>query len=102
MNARVEMKMVRDWLRRQIKQINADPFLAAAHGRIEARIVKWEPRAHRVLVCIRDRAYAETPYNSNRCRWQWVSTYTTLNRWELWKDLNAIVVNTRYPNSFFE
>lgn len=100
MNAKVELKEVRDWLRHQIRQINADPYLIEAHGRIEARIVKWDQRARRVLVCIRDRAHPETPYSSHHCVWAWVDTFNAKDgfyRWTLWKALNQVVVAARYP-----
>ena len=99
MDAKLEMKQVRDWLRRHIKQVNADPYLAAAHNRIEARIVKWNRNSHSVLVCVRITDRPFTQWDSEFCRWVWVDTDSQFRVWHIWKALNDIIVNERWEKN---
>lgn len=99
MNARDEMKQMRDWLRNQVRMINKDPHLKHAHGRISARIVKWKANEHRVLVCVRDLSKPETPYNTEFCRWIWSYTWSGEDsrfwKWDVFKELNDVLVKMR-------
>ena len=97
MDATVEMKRVRDYLRNQVKMINKDPFLAKAANRISARIVKWNKREHSALICIRDVEAEYTKWNTADCCWLWVYTWHSANgydhwKWEIWQELNNLVI----------
>lgn len=96
MNAKDEMKQVRNFLRRHVKQINADPYLAEVHNKVEARIVKWNRNSHSVYVCVRITDRPFTHWNSDFCRWVWVDTDSQFYKWHIWKELNAVVVNARH------
>ena len=99
MNARDEMKQVRDWLRNQVRMIDKDPYLEYAHGRVSARIAKWKANEHRVLVCVRCTDVAETSWNSELCRWVWLHTWNGQDsrfwKWDVWKELNDVVIKMR-------
>lgn len=99
MEPREEMKRVRNFLRRQVNLINKDPYLAFVHGRISARIVKWDKRAHWVVVCIRDMSQPESNWNSDSCRWIQLYTSTDSWQWQIWKELNEIVIRARPRDS---
>lgn len=103
MNSTDEMKIVRDYLRRQVKRIKLDPYLSDVAPHIEARILKWNKREHSILVCVRDTRYPETPYNSNHCRWVWTQTWcsrdTRFWKWEIWRVLNDIVCHMRHNHN---
>ena len=102
MNPTHEMKEVRNYLRHQIKLIKADPYLASVAANVSARIVKWNKNEHSVLVCVRDISQPETPYNSRYCRWIWTHTWSSRDtrfwKWDIWKELNALVGEMRYPS----
>ena len=101
MNAKDEMKQVRNWLRGQVKSIQSDPYLESVAARVSARIVKWDAKGHRVLVCLRDLSKPETPYNSISTRWLWVTTYCgkySSFKWNIWRELNDLVVNMQHPD----
>lgn len=95
MNAREEMKTVRNWLRRQVKLINNDPYLKDCHGRIEARIVRWDARSHSMLVKVQDKARPETPYSCGSTRWLWVSVWSIFWKSNIWREMNHIVNQIR-------
>lgn len=95
MNAKEEMKKVRNFLRRQVKMINNDPYLKHVHGCISARIVKWKASQHQVLVCVRNITKPETPWDSHYCRWVCVNTHCDFWKNSIWKELNEVVVLSR-------
>ena len=98
MNSKDEMKIVRNWLRRQMKLIRKDPYLPLASRRVEASIIKWNPREHAILVKIRDTSKFETFYNSNSTRWVWTYTYSWSYKWDIWKELNSMVNAAEHPD----
>lgn len=95
MNSKQEMKKVRDFLRNQVKLINADPYLEYAHNRVSARIVRWNERSHEVLVCVRDLETPETLWDSQSCRWLLLRTGSAFWKSDLWRALNSVVCNMR-------
>lgn len=99
MDSREEMKVVRNFLRRQVKQVNNDPYLSFMRGRLSARIVKWDKRAHWLVVCVRDISKPETRWDSEFCQWVQVYTNTSTWKWKLWQALNEVVVKAR-PRDF--
>lgn len=105
MSAKDEMKEVRNWLRGQVRMIDKDPYLSYAHGKVSARIVRWEASEHRVLVCVRSTEVSETSWNSNLCRWVWIHTWGGRDcrfwKWDIWKELNDVVINMR-PAKIFQ
>lgn len=94
-----EMKVVRDYLRNQIKLIQKDPHLPIASKCVSARIVKWNKRDHSVLVVLRDERAEQTPYNSYCTRWVFVNTWGNHWKWDIWKELNALVIRAERPES---
>ena len=102
MDSTFEMKQVRNYLRDQMRMIKNDPFLADVANRVSARIVKWNKREHSVLICVRDLNAPETNWNSAGCRWVWTNTWGSNNychwRWDIWKALNDLVNNMRFPD----
>ena len=94
-----EMKVVRDWLRGQISQIQRDPHLPVASKCISARIVKWDKRAHWVVIQLRNERVEPTLYNSDGTRWIAVSTWGQFWKWDIWKELNALVIRAEHPES---
>lgn len=94
-----EMKVVRDYLRNQIKLIQKDPHLPIASKCVSARIVKWNKRDHSVLVVLRDERAEQTPYNSYSTRWVFVNTWGNHWKWDIWKELNALVIRAEHPES---
>ena len=94
-----EMKVVRDYLRNQIKLIQKDPHLPIASKCVSARIVKWNKRDHSVLVVLRDERAEQTPYNSYGTRWVFVNTWGNHWKWDIWKELNALVIRAERPES---
>ena len=94
-----EMKVVRDWLRGQITQIQRDPHLPIASKCISARIVKWDKRAHWVVVQMRDERVEPTLYNSRGTRWIAANTWGKHWKYDLWKQLNALVICAEHPET---
>lgn len=94
-----EMKVVRDYLRNQIKLIQKDPHLPIASKCVSARIVKWNKRDHSVLVVLRDERAEQTSYNSYGTRWVFVNTWGNHWKWDIWKELNALVIRAERPES---
>ena len=94
-----EMKVVRDYLRHQIKLIQKDPYLPVASKCISARIVKWNKRAHSVVIVLRDERAEQTSYNSYGTRWVLVNTWSNFWKWDIWKELNALVIRAEHPES---
>ena len=92
-----EMKVVRDYLRRQIKLIQKDPHLPIASKCISARIVEWDKRAHSVVIVLRDERVEQTPYNSYGTRWVLVNARSSFWKWAIWKELNALVIRAEHP-----
>lgn len=103
MNAKLEMKVVRDWIRHQVKAIKADPYLANVSNDVSIRIVKWNHHDHSVLVCARDLSKPETPYNSEFCRWVWVHTWVTGQfqwwKWNIWREINEVVNHMQHEKN---
>lgn len=99
-DARREMKQLRDWVRSLVSRTKNDPFLADLDvaNRLEVRFVKWNKRGHEVLVCVRDLRQPETYWNSSGTRWSWVRTGSQHNRYAIWKEINDVVCNMRHPD----
>lgn len=94
-----EMKVVRDWLRGQISRIQRDPYLPVASKCISARIMKWNQNAHSVVVILRDERVEQTSYNSYGTRWVFVNTWGKHWKWDIWKELNSLVIFAEHPES---
>lgn len=94
-----EMKTVRNWLRSQISQIQRDPYLPVASKCVSARIMKWDKRSHWVVVQLRDERTEPTLYNSHGTRYVAVHTWGKHWQWDLWNELNALVVRIEHPHS---
>jgi hypothetical protein len=99
MNAKVEMKVVRDWLRRQRKIIDNDPYLQDVRGKLTFRIVKWDARWHHCVVMIRNENLPQTHWNSYSTRWVGFSTRDASWKWELWRELNNLCHYVRAFNN---
>ena len=100
MDSTKEMKMVRDYIREMVRRTKNDPYLLDidVKNRLAVRIVKWDKRRHGVLVCVRDLNDQETMWNSCTTRWVWVRTYSHFWKYDIWKEVNDIVCNMRYPD----
>ena len=98
MNSKMEMKRVRNYLRNQMDCIRKDPYLASVSGNLSCRIVKWDAKRHGVLICVRDVSRPEQKWDTPFCRWIWVHTYGSHWKWEVWKELNDVVVNMMHPD----
>ena len=96
MDAKVEMKQVRDWLRVQRRMIDNDPYLQDVRSKLSFRIVKWDARKHEVLVLVRDESKPETPFNSDSTHWVWVYTWSDFRKWEMWKAINDMACRIRF------
>ena len=105
MNSKLEMKIVRDWLRHQVNLLNSDPYLKDVAARLSVRIVKWEERKHEVLICVRDINSPETSFNSRGCIWLWEHTWVSggdFKRWrnDVWVAINEVIHSIRYSKKF--
>lgn len=94
-----EMKVVRDYLRHQIKLIQKDPYLPVASQCISARIVKWNKREHSVIVVLRDERVEQTPYNSYGTHWVLINTWSKFWEKDILKELNDLVIRAEHPES---
>jgi hypothetical protein len=90
MNAKVEMKQVRDYLRHQRKLIDNDPHLADIRGKLTFRIEGWDARHHSIRIVVRNEDVPRTPYNSCGTRFVWVNSWSVSWKWELAKALNEL------------
>lgn len=88
MNAKVEMKKVRDYLRHQRKLIDNDPHLADIRGKLTFRIEGWDARHHSIRIVVRNEDVPRTPYNSSGTRFVWVEPWGVNWKWQLAKTLN--------------
>lgn len=98
LRATKEMKVWRDWMRKIVRSIKADPYLKDVSQNLSVRIVSWHPVSHEVLVCVRDTSESETSYNSQYCRWVFVDTWDgedKWNRYKIWKEINEVVLAMR-------
>lgn len=100
MDAKVEMKEVRDWMRKQRRLIDRDPYLADVRGKLTFRIVRWDKRYHSVLIVVRDESQPETPYNSGSTTWLRLNTWSDFRKWELWKAINDMCCRIRHPDRY--
>ena len=98
MNSKMEMKRVRDYRRNQMNCIRKDPYLASVSNDLSCRIVKWDAKRHGVLICVRDTSRPEQRWDTPFCRWVWVNTYGFRWKWEIWKEMNDVVVNMMHPD----
>ena len=93
-----EMKVVRDFLRHQIKLIQNDPYLPVASKYISARIVNWNRRTHSIVIVLRDERVEQTSYNSYGTRWVLVNTLNSFFwKSKIWNELNDLVIRTEHP-----
>ena len=99
MGAKVEMKVVRNWLRRQRKIIDKDPYLADIRDKLTFRIVKWDARSHCCVVVIRNENLSQTNYDSYSTRWLGFSTRDASWKWKLWRELNDLCHYVRASNN---
>ena len=93
----LEMKVVRDWLRSQVSLIQRDPHLPIASKNISMRIWKWDKRYHSAVIEIRDVTKPLTYYNSEYCRYIRVDTWGFHWKWEVWRELNSMVIRIEHP-----
>lgn len=98
MNAKVEMKQMRDWLRRQRKIIDNDPYLADIRGKLTFRVVKWDARCHYCVIVVRNENLPQTDWNSYSTRWLGFHTWETGWKWKLWRELNDLCHYVRASN----
>lgn len=97
-----EMKVCRDWIREIVRFVKADPYLKDVSQNLSARIVRWNPVSHEVLVCVRDITEPETSYNSQYCRWVFVNTWASCkrsSRYSIWREINEVILAMRHENS---
>jgi hypothetical protein len=99
MNAKVEMKQVRDYLRHQRKLIDNDPHLADIRGKLTFRIEGWDARHHSIRIVVRNEDVPRTPYNSCGTRFVWVNSWSVSWKWELAKALNELCWRIREGKS---
>lgn len=90
MNAKLEMKKVRDYLRHQRKLIDNDPHLADIRGKLTFRIEGWNARYHSIRIVVRNEDVPRTPYNSCGTRYVWVNSWSVSWKWQLAKVLNEL------------
>ena len=98
MNAKLEMKQVRDWLRQQRKLIDNDPHLADIRGKLTFRIVQWDARCHSCVIVVRNENLPQTNWNSHSTHWLRVHTWDLCWKWRLWQILNEMCHNVRNSN----
>ena len=100
MNSTNEMKVVRDYIRKLVKRTKNDPYLDKydVKNRLSVRIVKWDKREHRVLVCVRDLKYPEAKWDCYHTHWNWIRTYGRFWRHSIWEKVNDIVCNIIVKN----
>lgn len=94
----LEMKVVRDWLRSQVSLIQRDPHLPIASKSISMRIWKWDKDYHSAVIEIRDVTKPLTYYNSEYCRYIRVNTWGFHWKWEVWRELNNMVIRIEHPD----
>lgn len=92
MNAKLEMKRLRDDIRHQLRRMRKDPFLKEVAPHIAIEMVKWNAKRHMVLLRFQDTRRPITEYNSKSTRWSWLYTYSDYNGYEMWKELNYLVI----------
>lgn len=95
MNAKVEMKRVRDYLRHQRKLIDNDPHLADIRGKLTFRIEGWNARYHSIQIVVRNEDVPRTPYNSCGTRYLWVNSWSVSWKWQLARVLNELCWHIR-------
>jgi hypothetical protein len=97
MNSTNEMKIVRDYIRKLVKRTKNDPYLNEydVKNRLSVRIVKWDKREHRVLICVRDLKHPEVKWNNYYIHWDWIRTCGHFWRYNIWRAVNDIVCNMR-------
>ena len=99
MNAKVEMKKVRDYLRHQRKLIDNDPHLADIRGKLTFRIEGWNARYHSIQIVVRNEDVPRTPYNSCGTRYLWVNSWSVSWKWQLARVLNELCWHIREGNN---
>lgn len=92
MNAKLEMKRLRDDIRHQLRRMRKDPFLKEVAPHIAIEMVKWNAKGRMVLLRLRDTRKPMTEYNSQSTRWSWLHTYSDYTGYEMWKELNYLVI----------
>ena len=97
MEAKQEMKQLRNWVREALRNLRADPYCAAVASNVEVRFVKWDKSNHSVLVCIRDTSRPETNYHSQFCRWEWVYTYSRFAQSEISRAIGNLMCCMQHP-----
>ena len=85
---KMEMKAMRDFLRKQNKQIQKDPFCRDVAPYLSARIVSWS--RHGILICVHDSRAPLTNYNSFGCRWYFCSGCNLYEKRKIVELLNAV------------
>lgn len=95
MNAKMEMKRLRDNIRHQLRRMRKDPFLKDVAPHITIEMVKWNAKQHMVLLRFRDTRKPMTEYNSQSTRWAWLYTYSDCIGYEIWKELNQLIIAMR-------
>ena len=91
--SKMEMKVMRDFLRRQMKHIRNDPFCRDFAPYLSARIVSWS--RHGMLICVHDNRAPFTNYNSLGCRWCVCRYGSDWERAKVWQSLNQVCVDMR-------
>lgn len=99
MNAKLEMKQVRDYLRHQRKLIDNDPHLADIRGKLTFRIKRWDAYRHSIQIVVRNENLPETPYNSYGTRFVWVEPWGVNWKRQLAKVLNELCWRIREGNN---
>ena len=95
MQAKEEMKIIRNFIREKQKAMLNDPYTKVAAKTIEARICRWIESKHMILVNIRDTSKPLTTYNSDFCSWLWINTGADY-KWDLVREWNNILVKKIY------
>lgn len=101
MNAKLEMKRLRDYLRREMRRLRKDPFLKDVAPHISVRMTKWDAARYAVVLQLQDTRKPVTEYNSQSTKWVMVNTYSDY-RWDVWRALNALIVEMRMGDKKFQ
>ena len=97
MEAKREMKLLRNWTRQALSNLRADPYCTEAAYKVNVRFVKWDRNHHAVLVCVRDTSKPETPYNSQFCRWDWVYTCSVFAKSDISRMVSQVMCAIHHP-----
>ena len=90
----------RNFIRKEMKRLAADDYIANDVAHLQVRFVKWDKRDAAVYYVVWDDRYELTPYNTSRCHYEWVELFDAAwcrnsYSWHFWQTVNNILCAAR-------